>query len=108
MIANDSIRIYDDRGTTANTRRAAEIQDGVSNSCVFKVGLDAKDRNVYSNIIVLMDEGHHLTRPHPLYSFQLKNLRELMYMARNTDLLWCIYYTYVFDNLCIDSVQHTA
>ena len=45
-------------------------------------------RNVYSNIIVLMDEGHHLTRPHPLYSFQLKNLRELMYMARNTDPLW--------------------
>ena len=52
--------------------RAAELQDGVPISCIFKVGFDAKDGNVYSNKILLMDEGHHLTRPHPLYGVQLR------------------------------------
>ena len=36
-----------------------------------------------------MDEGHHLTRPHPLYSVQLKTLRELVYRARNTVFALC-------------------
>ena len=53
------------------------------------MGFDAKDGNVYSNKILLMDEGHHLTRPHPLYGVQLKKLRELVYRARNTVFVLC-------------------
>ena len=69
--------------------RAADIEDGVPISGIFKVGFDTKDGNVYSNKIVVMDEGHHLTRPHPLYSTQLRNLRSLMHSARNTVFAVC-------------------
>jgi hypothetical protein len=31
-----------------------------------------------------MDEGHHLTRPHPLYQEQLVNLRKMVKTTRNT------------------------
>ena len=32
----------------------------------------------FSNLhVVLMDEGHHLTRPHPFYSDQLRTLHDL-------------------------------
>ena len=57
--------------------RAAAVEDGVLIGCIFKIGFDDKDGNVYSNKVVIMDEGHHLTRPHPFYHEQLSNLRRL-------------------------------
>ena len=65
------------------------MQDGVPISCIFKVGFDAVGGNVYCNKLVLMDEGHHLTRPHPFYSTQLNNLRALIYSAHNTVFALC-------------------
>ena len=39
------------------------------------VGSEAAKYNPYSGKIVVMDEAHHLTRPHRLFKFQLDNLR---------------------------------
>ena len=61
--------------------RAPEIVDGEPRFCVFKIGFDPND--------VVMDEGHHLTRPRPLYQRQLANLRQYVYTARNVVLALC-------------------
>ena len=48
---------------TSACGRAAEVVDGEPKACIFKIMFDAATGNPYSNKIVLMDEGHHLTRP---------------------------------------------
>ena len=52
---------------------------------VFKIGFDAaaSSYNPYTGEVVVMDEAHHLTRPHRLYQEQLGNLRGDLSQASN-------------------------
>lgn len=69
--------------------RAAELVDGVPRGCVFKVGFDTATKNPYSGKVVVMDEGHNLTRPNRLFQGQLDNLRQYMEGATNTVFVSC-------------------
>eukprot|EP00442_Polarella_glacialis_P017547 CAMPEP_0115086876 /NCGR_PEP_ID=MMETSP0227-20121206/22874_1 /TAXON_ID=89957 /ORGANISM="Polarella glacialis, Strain CCMP 1383" /LENGTH=809 /DNA_ID=CAMNT_0002476473 /DNA_START=82 /DNA_END=2511 /DNA_ORIENTATION=- len=69
--------------------RAAEVVDGEPRGCIFKVGFDHKDKNPYTGKVVLMDEGHHLTRPNRLYAEQLNNLKLYVETARNSVFVSC-------------------
>lgn len=62
--------------------RAAEVVEGTPRGCVFKVGFDGC--NPYSGKVVLMDEGHHLTRPNKLYETQLTQLRDYVNRAKGS------------------------
>lgn len=53
----------------------------------FQVGFDGQ--NPYSGKVVVMDEGHNLTRPNRLYQVQLDNLREHMEDATNSIFVSC-------------------
>ena len=61
--------------------------DGVPRGCIFKVGFDGE--NPYSGKVVLMDEGHHLTRPNKVYKSQLQSLRGYVESARNSVFVSC-------------------
>ena len=71
--------------------RAAEIDEntGLPRGCIFKIGFDPEtaDCNPYSGKVVVMDEAHHLTRPHRLFKSQLENLRGYLGSAKNLSLL---------------------
>jgi len=51
------------------------------------VGSEAAKYNPYSGKVVVMDEAHHLTRPHRLFKFQLENLRGYLRDASDLALL---------------------
>jgi hypothetical protein len=68
---------------------ASQIINGEPRSSVFKIGFDRDDGNPYSNKIVVMDEGHHLTRPDSLYKEQLEQLRQYIQKAKNIVLAVC-------------------
>lgn len=69
--------------------RAAELVDGVPRGCVFKVGFDPSTGNPYSGKVVVMDEGHNLTRPNRFYQAHLDTLRKHMEAATNTVFVSC-------------------
>ena len=54
-----------------------------------EVGFDPSSGNPYSGKVVVMDEGHNLTRPNRLYEVQLRNLRGYMETAVNTVFVSC-------------------
>lgn len=54
-----------------------------------EVGFDAKTGNPYSGKVVVMDEGHHLTRPNRIYQDQLDRLRRYVESATNTTFVNC-------------------
>lgn len=70
---------------------AAEIDEnsGMPRGCVFKIGFnpEEKEYNPYTGKVVVMDEAHHLTRPHMMYKEQLGNLRRYLGRASNLVLL---------------------
>lgn len=76
------LRAY--RFTSAGGRAASLGEDGRPLSAIFKIKFDGQ--NVYTNKVVALDEGHHLTRPHPQYDSQLAHLRDDLYNAHGTVL----------------------
>ncbi|CAJ1386502.1 unnamed protein product [Effrenium voratum] len=69
--------------------QAAEVVDGVPRGCIFKVGFDEGSGNPYSGKVVIMDEGHHLTRPNMIYQQQLDRLREYVESATGSVFVSC-------------------
>ena len=51
------------------------------------MGSEAAKYNPYSGKVGVMDEAHHLTRPHRLFKFQLENLRGYLRDASDLALL---------------------
>lgn len=69
--------------------RAAEVVDGLPRGCIFKVGFNPKDPNPYSHKVIVMDEGHHLTRPNKIYEQQLNQLRDYVQKAKGSVFVSC-------------------
>jgi len=69
--------------------RAAEVVDGLPRGCIFKVGFNPKGPNPYSHKVIVMDEGHHLTRPNKIYEQQLNQLRDYVQKAKGSVFVSC-------------------
>ena len=72
---------------------AADMDEhsGLPRGCIFKIGYEPPEKNgtynPYHGKVVIMDEAHHLTRPHPRFERQLQKLKTYVAGARRLALL---------------------
>eukprot|EP00931_Biecheleriopsis_adriatica_P087832 TRINITY_DN62248_c0_g1_i1.p1 TRINITY_DN62248_c0_g1~~TRINITY_DN62248_c0_g1_i1.p1 ORF type:complete len:850 (-),score=148.94 TRINITY_DN62248_c0_g1_i1:56-2605(-) len=69
--------------------RASELSEGEPRGAIFKFGFSRVDSNPYSRKVVLMDEGHNLTRPSRMWHAQLTRLRNLLETAVDCTFMAC-------------------
>jgi hypothetical protein len=82
------LRAY--RFTSAGGAAAEQDESGLPRGCVFKIGFKiGAEYNPYAGKVVVMDEAHHLTRPHRMFQVQLDQLRRYLEKAPNLTLLAC-------------------
>jgi len=92
------LRAY--RYTTAGGCLSKLNEDGRPRNPLLKIGYDPS-KPLWSHKVVLVDEGHHLTRPSPQFQAQLTTLRKHLYRAESTSL-------YVFTGTIADNVPADA